>query len=325
MNVFGLSVMKILKTGCRREKKILQTEKFPDFLASELVPALVSDSESEQQEGHAALFHVIPVPLEQTVSYGGGTARGPGAILHASQQLERWDGLSEPLTAGIDTTPFVDCSGDISTIFRRIEESVQTVVDSKGIPVVLGGEHTVSLAPIRALAKTCAKPIGIVQLDAHADLRDSFEGSPYSHACVMRRALEECDCRLFQFGVRALCREEVDYRTKHRVDHLDGRAIFTSNLAGFKLPPDFPENIYLTLDVDGLDPSVIGATGTPVPGGPNWYQTLTFLERAVVGRKVVGFDLVELAPRTGDHGSDFAAAQLVYSVMGIIERNQGIG
>ena len=89
------------------------------------------------------------------------------------------------------------------------------------------------------------------------------------------------------------------------------------------LPGDFPENIYLTLDVDGLDPSVIGATGTPVPGGPNWYQTLTFLEQAVVGRKVVGFDLVELAPMGGDHGSDFAAAQLVYSVMGIITRNLG--
>jgi agmatinase len=299
-------------------------ENFPDFLASELVPDSVSGSESEQQKGHASLFHVIPVPLEQTVSYGSGTVRGPGAILDASQQLERWDGFSEPLTSGIDTTPFVDCSGDISVIFRRIEETVQAVVTRKGIPVVLGGEHTVSLAPIRVLAKTCSQPIGIVQLDAHADLRESFEGSPYSHACVMRRALEECGCRLFQFGVRALCREEVDYRIKHRVGHLDGRAIYDSNLADFALPGDFPENIYLTLDVDGLDPSIIGATGTPVPGGPNWYQTLTFLERAVAGRKVVGFDLVELAPREGDHGSDFAAAQLVYSVMGIITRSLGM-
>ena len=121
--------------------------------------------------------------------------------------------------------------------------------------------------------------------------------------------------------MRALCREEVDYRTKHGVDHLDGRAIFTTNLADFVLPPDFPENIYLTLDVDGLDPSVIGATGTPVPGGPGWYQTLNFLERALAGRKILGFDLVELAPRKGDHGSDFAAAQLVYLVMGIITRS----
>ncbi|MGB3212835.1 MAG: agmatinase [Desulforhopalus sp.] len=292
---------------------MVQTDNFPYFLQSEI----------EEQKNGDSLFHVIPVPLEQTVSYGAGTAGGPGAILQASQQLERWDGFSEPLCAGIATTPFIDCSGDISTILGRIEETVQTVVDLGKIPVVLGGEHTVSLAPIRVLTRSCPAPVGIVQLDAHADLRESFEGSPYSHACVMRRALEECGCRLFQFGVRALCREEVAYRTEKQVSYLDGRTIYSTRLEDFVLPADFPENIYLTLDVDGLDPSVIGATGTPVPGGPGWYQTLVFLERALAGRNVLGFDLVELAPKGGDHGSDFAAAQLVYSVMGIITRNMG--
>ena len=294
----------------------MQTDNFPGFLESEL--------DSAGPEKTDPLFHVIPVPLEQSVSYGGGTARGPGAILHASQQLERWDGFSEPLVAGIKTTPFIDCSGDIATVLRRIEETVVPIVEHHKIPVVLGGEHTVSLAPIRVLARQCSEPIGIIQLDAHADLRKSFEGSPFSHACVMRRAMEECGCRLFQFGVRALCLEEVDARLEYRVDHLDGRAISTANLADFVLPDDFPENIYLTLDVDGIDPSVIGATGTPVPGGPGWYETLTFLERALARRKVLGFDLVELAPREGDHGSDFAAAQLIYSVMGIIARHMGL-
>lgn len=294
----------------------MQLDTFPGFLESEI--------DAEQEQKTDPLFHVIPVPLEQTVSYGGGTARGPGAILHASQQLERWDGFSEPLAAGIDTLPFIDCSGDIATLLRRLEKVVQAVADRQGIPVVLGGEHTVSLAPIRALQRMCSEPIGIIQLDAHADLRASFEGSPFSHACVMRRAVEQCGCRLFQFGVRALCREEVDFRRMHGIHHLDGRTIPSTNLADFVLPSDFPQNIYLTLDVDGLDPSVIGATGTPVPGGPGWYQTLTFLERAVAGRTVLGFDLVELAPRVGDHGADFAAAQLIYSVMGIITRNSGL-
>ena len=296
---------------------MVQRETFPGFLESEV--------ERERANKTAPLFQIIPVPLEQTVSYGGGTARGPGAILMASQQLERWDGFSEPLVAGIKTRPFVDCAGDIATIFARLEEVVEAVLDESGIPVVLGGEHTVSLAPIRVLQRSCLEPIGIVQLDAHADLRDSFEGSPFSHACVMRRAIEECGCRLFQFGVRALCREEIAARLSYGVDHLDGRAIAATKLADFVLPADFPQNIYLTLDVDGLDPSVIGATGTPVPGGPGWYQTLTFLERALAGRKVLGFDLVELAPRKGDHASDFAAAQLIYAVMGIITRNMGIG
>ncbi len=269
------------------------------------------------------LFTVIPVPFEQSVSYGAGTARGPAAILAASQQLEAWDGLSEPLRKGIATNPAVNCRGEIDEILGRIEKSVQEAVNRRSIPVVLGGEHTVSLAPIRVLARHCPEPIGIIQIDAHADLRSSFEGSPYSHACVMRRALEECGCSLLQFGVRALCLEEVQYRQEKRVQHLDGRSIPGQNLEAFALPGNFPQNIYLTIDVDGLDPSVISATGTPVPGGPTWHQTLTFIERVVDRRRVLGFDLVELAPRDGDHASDFAAAQMVYSVMGIISRNLG--
>ena len=294
----------------------MELNNFVGFLQSEL------EGFSDQQD--KALFEVIPVPLEQTVSYGAGTANGPMAILHASQQLERWDGFSEPLVAGIITHPFIDCRGEILTVLAEIEKTVRLAVACKRIPVVLGGEHTVSLAPLKALSKNSSLPIGIVQLDAHADLRESFEGSRFSHACVMRRAMEECRCRLFQFGVRALCREEVDYRRAKLVHFLDGREIAGSNLIDFVLPVDFPKQIYLTLDVDGLDPSVIGATGTPVPGGPGWYQTLTFLERVIAGREVIGFDLVELAPRAGDHGSDFAAAQLVYSVMGMITRNMGI-
>lgn len=281
--------------------------------------------ESEQDGPHAhPLFQVIPVPLEETVSYGGGTANGPAAILAASQQLEAWDGFSEPLAAGIATVPAIDCRGDIHTVYGRIEAAVRRAVAEKSIPVVLGGEHSVSLAPLRVLAKAAPGPVGIVQVDAHADLRDSFEGSPYSHACVMRRAVEECGCALLQFGVRAISREEVEYRREKTIPHLDGRALYGMKLDAFALPASFPENLYLTIDVDGLDPSVIGATGTPVPGGPGWHQTLTFLERAVAGRRVLGFDVVELAPRPGDHGSDFAAAQLVYAVMGIITRNLGL-
>ena len=128
----------------------MQMNNFPGFLESEM--------ESGTQQTKDSLFYVIPVPLEQTVSYGAGTARGPAAILEASQQLERWDGFSEPLAAGIKTTPFIDCSGDIATILSCIEETVQTVVKREGISVVLGGEHTVSLAPIRVLPKNVLSP-----------------------------------------------------------------------------------------------------------------------------------------------------------------------
>ena len=285
---------------------------YSQFLASEIDTPVANP-----------LFTVIPVPLEQTVSYGGGTARGPEVILEASQQLEAWDGLSVPLDAGIATVAPIDCSGGIDVILRRIETVTREAVQRQSLPVVLGGEHTVSLAPIRVLSKITEGPLGIIQLDAHADLRNRFEGTGFSHACVMRRSVEECGCRLFQFGVRALCREEVDFREKAGVHYLDGRNIAGENLAAFELPADFPTSVYLTLDVDGLDPSVIGATGTPVPGGPGWWDTMTFLERAIRGRNVTGFDVVELAPRPNDHASEFAAAQLVYSVMGLIARNRG--
>lgn len=279
-------------------------------------------SELAREEYRSPLFQVIPVPLEQTVSYGPGTGGGPAAIIAASHQLERWDGVSEPAVAGIATSAAIDCRGSIATILDRIAHEVEITVDNGAIPVVLGGEHTVSFGALRPLVATCRGQLGIIQLDAHADLRDSYEGSPFSHACVMRRAVVDLHCRLFQFGIRALCREEVDFRDRAGIHHLDGRDIDGRGFSDFVLPADFPEEIYLTLDVDGLDPSIIGATGTPVPGGPSWWQTITFLERAVAGRTVVGFDVVELAPRPGDHGSDFAAAQLVYMVMGMIARQR---
>jgi agmatinase len=128
---------------------------------------------------------------------------------------------------------------------------------------------------------------------------------------------------LFQFGVRALSPEEVNYREKHNISHLDAAPFYQSaSRECCSLPPVFPHKIYLTLDVDGLDPSVIRATGTPVPGGPAWHDTLTVIEKVIKGRTVVGFDVVELAPRPEDHASSFAAAQLVYSVMGLIQRNR---
>ena len=148
------------------------------FLASELPVA----------EPESCLFHVLPVPLEATVSYAGGTARGPEAILEASDQLELWDGESVPAEAGIYTWPAVDISGSPETVLGRVEAAVGGILDCNGLPVLLGGEHTVTYGALAALKKRFGT-FGIIQFDAHADLRDSYEGSPWSHACVMRRAV----------------------------------------------------------------------------------------------------------------------------------------
>lgn len=283
------------------------------------IPGFLAEEEPETRP-EKSLFHVIPVPLETSVSYGGGTAGGPSAILEASQQLEAWDGESFPLDRGIHTTAAVDCTGTAEEILGRIEKQVSQSLEFKALPIVLGGEHTVTLGALRALKARENQVFGIIQFDAHADLRDTYQGDRFSHACVMRRAMDDLGLPLFQIGIRALCREEHDLRRERKIPFLDPGAVSRGEIPDPLLPPGFPENIYITFDVDGLDPSVIRATGTPVPGGIGWYDALMLLERVVSGRKVIGFDVVELAPVSGDHASDFAAARLVYAIMGLIRR-----
>ena len=281
------------------------------FLASEL-----PDADPER-----SLFHVLPVPLEATVSYVGGTAQGPRAILEASDQLELWDGESVPADPGIHTWPAVDCSGSPETVLAGIESAVKAILDCNGLPVLLGGEHTVTYGALAALKKRFGT-FGVIQFDAHADLRDSYEGSRWSHACVMRRAVKDLGLPLVQFGVRALCLEEVAARREHGVTFFDAADIARRGLPESLLPPGFPDRVYLTFDVDGLDPSVMPATGTPVPGGLGWYQSLDIAERVLAGRDVLGFDVVELAPVPGLHAADFTAARLVYALMGIVQRGR---
>ncbi|MEF2144698.1 MAG: agmatinase [Desulfovibrionaceae bacterium] len=281
----------------------------PDFLASEI----------EDRRPEISRFHVIPAPFEASVSYGGGTALGPAAILEASQQLEIWDGQSIPARLGIHTAPAVDCHDSAPVVLQRIETAIRATLDHNALPVLLGGEHTVTLGALRALAAKHGS-FGVIQFDAHADLRQSYEGSPLSHACVMRRALDDLGLTLFQIGVRALSPEEVELRSQRNIARLDARELALHGIPETMLPADFPRKVYLTFDVDGLDPGVIRATGTPVPGGVGWHDALTLAGMALAGRDVLGFDVVELAPQPGDHASDFAAAQLVYALMGIVER-----
>ena len=282
--------------------------------------------EDEATSRDAALFHVIPAPFEETVSYGGGAAKGPSAILCASDQLEEYDGTDVPAARGIWTAPPVPCGGGPEKTLAVIEAAVAETLAMDGIPVLLGGEHTVTLGALRACHKKYGA-FGVIQFDAHADLRAAYQGTPYSHACVMRRA-HELGLPLFQIGVRAISLEEVDYRRDNPdIAYLDGATIGRAALAGqglpeTLLPPDFPETVYVTFDVDGLDPSVIPATGTPAPGGLSWYAALDALQKCIAGRAVIGCDVVELAPRQGDHASDFAAAQLAYSMMGMVGRGK---
>jgi agmatinase len=276
------------------------------FLDSEL-----SDTERTQD----ARFHVIPVPLERTVSYGAGTQAGPEAIIAASNELERLCKGHEPCAQGIYTHDAVECDGPLPDVMERIASVTQATVEAGKIPVTLGGEHSLSYGAVMGVARALGQPIGIVQIDAHADLRVAYQGEEHSHASVMH-LLTQQGIRLAQFGVRALCPQEAQSRIDNNVFHVDAEELVTGNIHAVDLPEDFPELVYISYDVDGLDPSQMPATGTPVPGGLNFYQSLLLVEHALKGRKCVGLDVVELAPN-GDEAWDFTAAQIVYRLMAL--------
>jgi len=272
------------------------------------------DSElTDTERSEDARFRVIPVPLERTVSYGAGTAGGPAAIIAASNELERIIGHSEPCVDGIFTEPPLDCTGPLPDIMERLAQRTEAAIRAGKVPVTLGGEHSLSYGAVMGVARALDEPIGIVQIDAHADLRDAYQGEKHSHASVMHLLTQE-GIRLAQFGVRAFSTEEAKSRLKNRVFHVDAEELVTGNILAVDLPEDFPELVYVSFDVDGLDPSLMPATGTPVPGGLGYYQALHLVEHALRGRRCVGFDVVELAP-DGNAAWDFTAAQIVYRLM----------
>ena len=167
-----------------------------------------------------------------------------------------------------------------------------------------------------AVGQPAPAPFGIIQFDAHADLRASYEGSIYSHACVMHRAVADLGLPLAQFGVRELCRAEALTRQEHNVIHYDAATLARDGLPAHPLPDDFPQRVYVSFDVDALDAAIMPATGTPSPGGLGWYDALALVERCLRGRTLIGMDVMEFAPLPQLHFADFTAAKLVYALMG---------
>ena len=275
------------------------------FLAAELM-------EGENQK-ELSKFQIIPCPMEKTVSYGAGTLGGPTAILEASQELER----SSVCEQGIFTQQEIDCSADHKTCLSELRNRVGKVIESKKIPAVLGGEHSLSWATVNGVTDVLGQKIGIIQIDAHADLRESYEGNSHSHASVMNLLVNEGH-KLVSFGVRALCEQEKSFRQEKGVIFWDGEELVRNQTNHIQLPADFPKLVYISFDLDGLDPSVMPAVGTPVPGGLSYYQAIDLVKSALEGRTCVGMDLVELAPLQGDIVSPFTAACLLQRLMELV-------
>jgi agmatinase len=262
---------------------------------------------------------ILPVPYEETTSYLKGTSLGPGAILCASYQIELFDEKlkRENFTFGIHTLPPVNIAPSPPEFLEHLENQVSIHLDKGKLPILFGGEHTITLGAVRAVKKYYPH-IGVVHIDAHADLRDSYENNPYSHACVMRRVLELAP--VYQIGIRSLSTEEFELIERRKLNTIFYHEMTPETVEGFLAK--LPEDIYLTVDMDGFDPAVVPGVGTPEPGGLTWPMADNLIDRISSRSKIRAFDVVELRPIPGEVRSEVTAARLVYRLLGYIARDQ---
>lgn len=275
---------------------------------------------------------VVPVPFERTVSYGTGTADGPRALLEASTYLELYDEQLDrrPADIGVATVEPVEPPGggrtdnELATAIDAIGDVVAGHLASGQFPIVVGGEHSLTSGPVRAARDVAAAggdALGVVQFDAHADLRDRYEGLRYSHAAVMRRIVDDLELPTLAVGLRSLSTAEALLIRRRDLPTIWSHELHEDALAGStarfeRLLESLPQRVYLTFDLDYFDPALLPATGTPEPGGGDWFFTLALLRRLFALRDVVAMDLVELAPRADAPSSAFVAAKLAYKCLG---------
>ena len=273
----------------------------------------------EDSDPRAAGVIVLPVLYEATVSYLGGARNGPQAILDASRAVELYDHVEddEPYDIGVATHPALALTNaGPEAALAQLRAAYARVAAPGKFVVMLGGEHSISSPPILEWADRLGKQhrkLSVLQLDAHGDLREEWEGTRWSHACVMRRVVDRV--KLVQVGIRAIAIEERAVIRKQKVT-----TIFAEELEGSegwidRVLAALGEDVYITIDVDYFDPSLVPATGTPEPGGGTWYPALRLLERVFAERNVVAADVVELAPIPGLAAPDFLVAKLVYKLI----------
>lgn len=263
---------------------------------------------------------IIPFGLEATVSYEGGAAHGPAAMIAASQQVELFDDAfwREPVRDwGVATVVAPKIPNELEPALDRLTEMVWATVEAGKFPMVFGGEHAITPAAVRAIANR-HDDLLVLQFDAHADLRDGYHGARFSHAAAMRRCLDLPNVSILGVGIRNISAEEIDdyekYRKKKRLKIYWARekALWSIEKIKKRLSG---KKIYITFDVDAFDASLMPATGTPEPGGLFWDDVMPILEAAAEVGAIIGADVNELAPRPGLHACDFTAAKLAYRIL----------
>ena len=275
------------------------------------------DLPAEFSDVSQAAAAILPVPYDRTSSWKRGSAAGPDAILDASQYVELYDieTDSEPYRRGVAAMSPVVCNGPPEELAERVADRVGELLDRGQLPILLGGEHSVTIGAVRAAADRIPG-LSVLQIDAHGDTRESYHGSGCNHACVMARVRERCP--IVQVGIRSLDLSELASLDRSRV-------FFAHQIIGAKdqswmsrVVDLLTDDVYVTIDLDAFDPGVMPATGTPEPGGLGWYDVTGLLAKVAAHRRVRAFDVVELCPSAESHASAFTAAKLVYRFLAMI-------
>ena len=271
----------------------------------------------------ASRFVVLPVPYEATTSYRAGTAAGPQAMIEASRKVELFDVElgKRACEAGIHTKkPIAKGRRTFKNFYEAIRKEAGAALDGGRVPVVLGGEHTVTVPAVHAALER-HPDVSVLQFDAHADLRSAFDGSQWSHACAMRRILSLADRppHIAQVGIRSASSEEWNLSLRSRsVTTFLAKDVVAGRSADKKILAALGEKVYLTIDLDAFDPSEVPGVGTPEPGGLSFRRALDLISLVAEKRQIIGFDVVELCPIHGQNISDFFAAKLAYRIMGLL-------
>ncbi|MEO1210752.1 MAG: agmatinase [Cyanobacteria bacterium J06638_20] len=291
----------------------------PTPTSTAMLPFLEAEVSAPQDTARVV---ILPIPYEATTTYRKGCENGPAALLDASQQVEYYDEELERefWEVGIYThEPVADTRDRPYTaeeMLQVTEETVACLIAEGKFVIGLGGEHSITTGIVEAYRKAYSEPFTVVQIDAHGDLRHEYEGSIHNHACVMRRIVD-MGLPTVQIGIRSICREEADLIKEKQLSVFRAREI--------AMQPDWleralaaiqTEKVFFTIDLDGIDPTLIPGVGTPEPGGLDWYSLTTFIRRVFEGHDVMGCDVMELAPIQDSVVSEFTAAKLVYKLIG---------
>lgn len=279
--------------------------KFPNMFGDEV----------ENRDPATARYAILPVPYDGTASYKKGTAAGPAAILDASEQVEFFDNelKGEFLAPGVATYPAVPPADTPDQQMKRVYDASLKIMQAGKFLMTLGGEHSIT-APLVRAAKEIHGPISVLQIDAHADLRDSYEGTKHSHAAVMRRVLEMTD-NICQVGIRNYSRDAHENCQAQIANFITPEVIRTDPHWIDRALSLLGEKVYITIDIDGFDPALAPGTGTPEPDGLHWPETLALLRAVCTQREVVAADIVEVRPIPPNHCTEFLAAKLAYKLV----------